>query len=133
MIPPMSAANKNVARRVVEEMLNGNPDLADELFASTLAGKQGGLAKKLRAAFPDLTLTVEELIAEGDMVACHWSAKGTQRGPMLGIPPTNAEASWTGTSIYRIQNEKITKAKTNWDSLELIQQLHDAAKRGSSS
>ena len=129
MIASMSDANKKLVRRVTEEMLMGNSGLASELFAAPLVERQIGLADMLRGAFPDLTLKVEVLIAEDDMVACHWSAKGTQRGDVMGIAPTNAEASWTGTSIYQIADEKVVSVQTNWDVFELIQQLHDAAKQ----
>src|SRR5690606_33826683 len=71
----MSEANKRIARRVVEEMLSGKPKLASELFAPSIAPKQAQLAKTLLAAFPDLQIKADELIAEGDKVACRWRAQ----------------------------------------------------------
>jgi predicted ester cyclase len=124
----MSEGNKRIASRVVEEMLSQNPALASELYDASLVPKVAKLAETLLAAFPDLEIKVEDLIAEGDKVACRWKARGTQRGPFLGIPPTNAQVTFTGTSIERIQGGKIVETKTNWDSFELIQQLHAAAK-----
>ena len=125
----MSDTNKDVVTRVTEVMMSGKPELAGELFAPALAGKQAGLAKMLLGAFPDLTIRVDELIAEGDRVACQWKATGTQKGPMLGIPATNTAAAWTGTTIYGFVDGKIADVKTNWDSFELVQQLHAAAKQ----
>lgn len=120
--------NKAIARRVVEEMLTTNHELANELFTAPLAAKQIGLAKMLAASFPDLEMKVDDLIAEGAKVVCRWSARGTQRGPFLGIPPTNARVSWSGTTIESIENGRITDSKTSWDLFELVQQLHNAPK-----
>jgi len=124
----MSEANKRISRRVVEEMLSGNPDLASELYSADLAPKQAQLARMIRASFPDLEIQVEDLIAEGDKVAYRWKARGTHRGPFLKIPPTNAVVSWTGMTIERIADGKIVDTKTNWDSFELVQQLQGIAK-----
>ncbi len=124
----MHEANKAIARRVVEEMLVGNPELAHEIFAPTLAARQADLAKMLLASFPDLEMKVDDLIAEGDKVVCRWSARGTQRGPFLGIPVTNARVSWSGTTIDTIDTGRIVDSKTSWDLFELVQQLHKAAK-----
>jgi predicted ester cyclase len=123
----MLEANKAIARRVVEEMLTGNHELANELYTPQLASKQIGLAKMLQASFPDIELKVDDLIAEGNKVVSRWSARGTQRGPFLGIPPTNLRASWSGTTIDSIENGRIVDSKTSWDLFELVQQLHKAA------
>lgn len=124
----MSETNKNVARRVAEEMLSGKPDLGPELFAAGLVKAQTDLAQILHAAFPDLSIKVDDLVAEGDKVASRWTATGTQRGPFFGIPPTNLRVTWTGMTLDRIQGGKIVDTKTNWDSFELLQKLTAAAK-----
>ena len=123
----MSEGNKRIASRVVEEMLTGNPDLASELFSPALAPKHAMLAKTLLAAFPDLEMKIDDIIAEGNKVAVRWSARGTQRGPFLGIPPTNTRVQWTGISIEKIEGGQIVESKTNWDSFDVVQQLHKAA------
>ena len=128
MMVAMTEGNKTVARRVVEEMLVGKHELGHELFAPTLAARQIELAKMLQASFPDLEMKVDDLIAEGAKVACRWSARGTQRGPFLGIPPTNARVTWSGTTIDTFENGKIVDSKTSWDLFEVVQQLHKAAK-----
>ncbi len=124
----MSEMNKNVARRVAEEMLSGKPELAPELFAAGLVKQQADLAQILQAAFPDLSLRVDDMVAEGDKVASRWTATGTQRGPFFGIPPTNLRVTWTGMTLDRIEGGKIVDTKTNWDSLEVLQKLTNAAK-----
>lgn len=124
----MLEANKAISRRVVEEMLTGNHELANELYTPELAAKQIGLAKMLRVSFPDLEMKVDDLIAEGSKSVCRWSARGTHRGPFLGIQPTNLRVSWSGTTIETIDNGRITDSKTSWDLFELVQQLHSAGK-----
>lgn len=124
----MTETNKSLARRVVEEMVVGNPELAHELFAPALAGKQVELAKMLRVSFPDLEMRVDELIAEGSKVASRWSARATQTGEFLGIPPTNARVHWSGITIDTFEGGKIVDSKTSWDLFGLVQQLHNAAK-----
>ena len=128
MMVAMTEGNKAVARRVVEEMLVGNHDLGNELFAGPLAARQIELAKMLQASFPDLEMKVDELIGEGNKVACRWSARATQRGPFLGIPPTNARVTWSGTTIDTFENGKIVDSKTSWDLFEVMQQIHEASK-----
>jgi predicted ester cyclase len=124
----MSEMNKNVARRVAEEMLSGRPELAPELFVAGLVKTQSELAQILHAAFPDLSLRVEDIVAEGDKVASRWVATGTQRGPFFGIPPTNLRVTWTGMTLDRMEGGKIVDTKTNWDSFDLLQKLTAAAK-----
>lgn len=124
----MSDANKNVARRVVEEMLSGRPEVAGELFTPSQVAKQAQLAQMLLASFPDLQVRADDIIAEGDKVVTRWTARGTQRGPFLRIPPTNATVSWTGMTLDRFEDGKIAESKTNWDTFDLVQQLSAAAK-----
>lgn len=124
----MLEANKAIARRVVEEMLTGKHEIANDLYTPPLAEKQIKLAQMLQASFPDLEMKVDDLIAEGNKVVCRWSARGTQSGPFLGIPPTNLRVTWSGTTIDTVENGRIVDSKTSWDLFELMQQLHNAPK-----
>jgi predicted ester cyclase len=63
------------------------------------------------------------MIAERDEVVVHWTANGTQQGQFLGIPPTRKTASVSGTSIYRIKNQKIVEQFADWNLLTLLEQL----------
>lgn len=118
--------NKDLVRRT-SEMLTKNPRLAHELFAPELAVQQQVLAQQLAMAFPDLALTIEHLIEEGDRLASRWTATGTHAGPFLGIAPTHARVAWTGTSMYRVAAGKIVETTTNWDAFDVVQQLRKAA------
>ena len=76
-----------------------------------------------RNAFPDLRFTLDDMIAERDEVVVHWTARGTQQGQFLGIAPTRKTASVTGTSIYRIKNQRMVEQFADWNLLTLLEQL----------
>jgi steroid delta-isomerase-like uncharacterized protein len=133
----MSESNKNVVRRLFEEVWNkGNLQVTDELFApnyahhdaSTPDAGRGADSEKKRAtvyrtAFPDMRLTIEDLIAEGETVMARWSCRGTHKGDLSGIAPTGKQFNITGVSIARFTNGKMSEGWVNWDALALMQQL----------
>ena len=88
--------NKAQFRRAYEEVLNkGDVSVVDELIApGTNRGPSSlrWLATMLRTAFPDLRFTIEELVAEGDIVAGRLTMSGTHEGPMMGLPPPTGRA-----------------------------------------
>jgi len=140
----MSDANKKVVRRLFEEVWNkGNLPVADELFAenyshhdsSTPEFGRGPASEKKRAnlyrtAFPDVRLTVEDIIAEGETVTARWSCKGTHKGDLSGIAPTGKQFTISGISIARFTNGKMVEGWVNWDALGLMQQLGVVAEVG---
>ena len=77
----------------------------------------------LQTAFPDLTMTVHDLIAEGDKVVARLTARGTHQGSFRGIAPTGRVVEWTGIRIFRIAEGKIAEHWANWDDLSLVQLL----------
>src|SRR5258708_19499476 len=109
----MSEVNKTIVRRRFEEVWNkGNLSVADELFTpnydhhdlSTPDFGRGPESEKKRAtlyrtAFPDLRLTIEDIIAEGDAVMARWSCRGTHKGDLSGIAPTGKQFTISGVSI----------------------------------
>ena len=133
----MSDANKNVVRRLFEELWNkGNLPVADELFAqnyshhdsSTPEFGRGPESEKKRAtlyrtAFPALHLTIEDVIAEGETVMARWSCRGTHKGDLSGIAPTGKPFTISGISIARFASGKMVEGWVNWDGLGLMQQL----------
>jgi steroid delta-isomerase-like uncharacterized protein len=133
----MSEANKNVVRRLFEEVWNkSNLPVADEIFAPTYihhdpstpdVGRGPESEKKratlYRTAFPDLRLTIEEIIAEGETVMARWSCRGTHKGDLSGIAPTGKHIIISGVSITRFANGKLVEGWINWDALGLMQQL----------
>jgi len=133
----MSDQNKNAVRRLFEEVWNkGYVPVADELFApaythhdsSTPDVGRGPESEKKRVslyrnAFPDLRLTIEDLIAEGETVMARWSCRGTHRGDLNGIAPTGKQFTISGVSIARFASGKMVEGWVNWDALGLMQQL----------
>ena len=131
----MSEKNKAQVRRVIEDIYNqGDLGVVDEVAASNLIihaasqeirGREGAkqYVMMLRAGFPNLHLTVEDQIAEGDMVVTRWTARGTHTGEFQGIPPTGREVQIAGTDIDRIIDGKTVECWVQMDQLGLMQQL----------
>ena len=133
----MSEQNKTNVRRLFEEVWNkGHVPVVDELFTATYThhdssspdlGRGPDSEKKrvtlYRNAFPDLRLTIEDIIAEGETVVARWSCRGTHKGDLNGIAPTGKQFHITGASIARFTNGKMFEGFVNWDALGLMQQL----------
>jgi steroid delta-isomerase-like uncharacterized protein len=133
----MSETNKDVVRRVFEGLWNkGNLQFADELFSanyvhhdpSTPEFGRGPESEKKRAtlyrnAFPDLRITVEDLVGDGEAVTARWSCHGTHKGELNGIAPSGKHFTITGITICRLANNKIVEGWVNWDALGMMQQL----------
>jgi len=132
----MSERNKELVRRVIEQVVNrGNLTLADELIATDYvyheptAGEKRGrdgfrrLVITYRTAFPNMRLTVGQQIAEGDLVVTRWTARGTHRGALFGTPPTNRDVTVQGIVISRIRDGQIAEEFECYDSLGMFRQL----------
>jgi steroid delta-isomerase-like uncharacterized protein len=77
-------------------------------------------ARGVQAAFPDLHVTVEETISEGDRVVLRWVARGTHRGSFLGASPTGKDILVRGITLLRLSEGKIVEAWDNWDQMGLL-------------
>lgn len=131
----MSEQNKAITRRIFDEIESqGKLAVADEIFArdfinhlpfGEMHGTEGAkqFATMLRTAFPDLHTTVRDQIAEGDRVTTRWTARGTQKGPFQGVPPTGRQMEIGGITISRIANGKIIEQWGNPDLFSMMQQL----------
>lgn len=75
------------------------------------------------AAFPDIRVTSEDMVSEGDKVAFRWNAHGTHQGDFMGIPSTNKKVTFTGNTILRFSKGKCVERWGNVDQLGLMQQL----------
>jgi steroid delta-isomerase-like uncharacterized protein len=80
-------------------------------------------AQQIRAAFPDIKTTVEDVFGNDDQVAVRWSANMTHTGGDLGIPPSHRKVHVTGMTMVRIANGKIVAGWDNWDQLALLRQI----------
>jgi steroid delta-isomerase-like uncharacterized protein len=76
-----------------------------------------------RTAFPDLQMTADDIIAEGDKVVVRWTARGTNTGPLMNMPASGKQATVTGISILTIVNGKVVEQQSNWDTLGMLQQF----------
>jgi steroid delta-isomerase-like uncharacterized protein len=110
---------------VVSELLSDNCRFHDPVFPTLTSGAQNMRThiETCRNAFPDLKFTTDDTIAERNEVVIHWTARGTHKGPFLGMQPTNRQAEVTGTSIYRIDGGKITESWANWNLMSMMEQL----------
>ena len=130
--------HKKMVRRFYEELWNkwnygiiGEILTPDVGFHGSLGlqknGHQGFIdyAQMVRAAFPDFTNSVEELIAEGDKVAACLTYRGTHRGEIFDIEPTGRSIRYIGTAIFVLRDGLIGNAWVLGDRLELLQQLSD--------
>ncbi len=134
----MSAAeNKACFRRFLAEAANdGNLAVVDELFdpdvryyvvgsAEPMRGFDGvkGVVSGFRAAFPDLHVTIEEVIAEGETVAARVTARGTNTGELMGAAPSGRRAEWAVNHYSHFKDGKMVEDRVNFDQLGFLQQL----------
>jgi predicted ester cyclase len=117
--------NKTLVRREQEELWNhtGDLDSAEELYAAGQAEAAKQEAADFRQGFPDVTSTIEDLIAEGDKVVARWRSRATHQGEYMGIAPTGKEVEFTGISVYRIEAGKIAQSWNIEDQLGLMRQI----------
>ena len=130
----MSEENKAIVRGEIEEVFSaqGDLDVADEIFApeyvgypEDVRGPEGAkeTAKMYRNAFPDVQLSIEDQVAEGDKVVTRWIGSGTHQGEMMGIAPTGNQVRVDGMTISRIEDGKIVEEWEIYDALGMMQQL----------
>lgn len=131
--------HKAVARRFREDLWNtGDLDLVGRLFDRDCVvharvpfttdftrgpDAVGQLVLFYRMAFSDVRMTIEEIVAEGDLVVTRWSGRGLHTGDLLGLPPTGRETFTTGMDMLRIRDGKIAEGWVSWDVLALLEQL----------
>jgi steroid delta-isomerase-like uncharacterized protein len=131
--------NKEKVRRFMEESFGeGKPELVDELLDSDFvrydpyieAGEiRGAQTVKdnivwFRSAFPDLSCTVEEQVAEGDKVVSRWTLRGTHRGEFFGVGGTGNQVEFTGIQIDRFdESGKIVEERAEFDLLGAMHQM----------
>lgn len=133
------AANKELVRRHQEEIWNkGNMAAIDEFYAPDFVGHfpfgesvgREGLRKQVashRAAFPDWTEQIEEILAEGDLVAIRFTSRGTQRGEFRGISPTGRSVTIGEAAIFRIADGRIAEQWVFPDVGSLLEQLENGS------
>jgi predicted ester cyclase len=130
--------NKAIVRRYIEEaVVKGNLAIIDELMSphyrnpmmpSAAAPGSGAERYKqavasTRAAFPDMDVTFDCMIAEGDLVAYETTWQGTHRGTWRGIAPTGKRVAWRATCFRRVVDGKVVEGWGTYDWLGVLEQL----------
>lgn len=131
----MSEAHKELVRRMYGEAWNeGRLDVVDEICSPDYRGfgpygnemgpdsVKNGIRSR-RDAFPDVHVTVDDIVSEGDKVVCRLTFTGTHCGEYQGIAPTGKSVTWTGIWIYRVADDKFVERWHNWDLHSLLEQL----------
>ena len=129
--------NKVLVRRFYEEVWDkGNTDFAYEVFADDYVrhdlrptqappGPEGQkkVADDFRAAFPDLRVTVDLVLGEGDYVVGRWTANGTHLGRWGALEPTGRKATFSAVNIWRFENGKVAEIWNHRDDFGLTEQI----------
>ena len=132
----LSDENKAIARRLIDEVWNTHSldrfdDLYDPNYVSHalppgFSPDREGMKQyhsQYFQAFPDMDITVDGMIAEGDWVAVYYTGTGTHQGELIGIPPTGKYASASAVLTLRIVDGKIVEDRLDGGKLSLLQQL----------
>ena len=132
----MSEQNKAMVRRLFEEIWSkGDLDAIDQIYAVDAVdhnrppglppGREGAkqFFRMYLAAFPDTRMAIEDQVAEGDRVVTRWTATGTHKGELMGIPPTGKQVRVSGIEIDRLQDGKIIESWSSFDQLGMMQQI----------
>jgi len=129
-------ANKALVRRLIERLNAGDPAVDDELIAADFVHNGRAVSRaaikaghaRTRAAFPDLRITIEDLVGERDTVAIRAVYEGTHRGEAriegLGtVPPTGRRFRYAAMSFLRVADGRVAEEWGVRDRLGLAQQL----------
>ncbi len=128
-------ANKALERRMFEEVWNQSEvDVLDEILSSDYvihdpAGDFEGAAgykqfhAMFNAAFSNIHFTIEDQLAEGDLVVTRWTDRATHTGELMGTPATGKDILATGITVSHIVDGRVVEEWNHWDLLGLMQQI----------
>jgi steroid delta-isomerase-like uncharacterized protein len=126
--------NKAVARTFFEEVLGqgklerySDSHTAD--FVAHSAARDYTLAEDMaaareeRTALPDMQIAVNHMVAEGDLVVVHWTVRGTNTQPGMGLPATGKPVNVSGMTLFRFRAGKISEEWNAWSMLSVLKQV----------
>jgi steroid delta-isomerase-like uncharacterized protein len=130
----MSEQNVAAIARAIEQMNAGNLDGYMELYADNLTlhgyppgieGKEGATAfyTQFRKALPDVELTANDTVADGDMVAARFTVRGTHSDELMGVPASGNRVEVEGQSFFRFEDGRVAERWQSLDGLTLMQQI----------
>lgn len=118
------AENKAIIRRLFADVWTGDVAAADRYYApGPLRDGLKEFATGLYQAVPDWTVTIDDLVCEGDKVAVRWTGRGTHLGEWNGTPPTGRPVSTTGIDIERLVNGLIVQEDGEVDMHGFLRQI----------
>lgn len=136
-----SETNKRIMHRFTEFINSASEKLAAEVISPDaifhvperthpVRGPAGYLTiiGMMRAGFPDIHWTLEEMIAEGDKVAARFTMRGTHQGTFIGVPPTGKKIEVQAMNFYLFSNGQIVEKHGQPDLFELLQQIGAVAR-----
>jgi steroid delta-isomerase-like uncharacterized protein len=133
---PAEEENKAIFKRYIEEVFNqGNLEIAHEIFDRYLSHQPDGSTldrgpedvkrfnMEFRSAFPDLHISIDEQIAEGDKVVTRVTFRGTHQREFRGMAPTGKEVEIMGITIFRFSpGGKVVESWDSYDQLRVMRQ-----------
>jgi len=133
---PTEQQMRIIDRYATDVWSKGDLDAVGEIFTADrvrhgpdLEGTSEGaaghrdLVTLYRTSLPDLTLTIEEQVGEGNTVVTRWRATATNLGPTLGIPPTGKSCDVFGFWMHRFEGDQIAEEWAIWDTHGFLQQI----------
>ena len=131
----MEEISKKLVQRMYGEAWNlGKLEVIDDICAADYIGigpygnehgpeaVKRGVASR-RAAFPDIHVEIDEMIAADDKVVARLTFTGTHEGEFQGIAPTHKKITWSGIWIYRVADGKFVERWHSYDMLGMLQQM----------
>lgn len=101
------------------------PDAVGHMEGGDVAGPQG--FREVRAVFlnalPDMHITVEDVLSEGDRAVVRWRVRATHTGDLLGIPPSHRKIDFRGMSWLTVRDGKLAEGWDTWNLGGLLDSL----------
>jgi steroid delta-isomerase-like uncharacterized protein len=132
-----NGSSVDLVQRIWREIWNqGLLDVVDDVLADEYVGHIPAMPEPVRGtrgfkeliaayrtAYPDVHLTVDDVIASGDRVVVRWTSRGTNTGSFMGMKPTGRNVEVAGISIFRIEGGKVAEEWEGFDTLAMMRQL----------
>ena len=117
---------QEVVSEYVEDVLNGRrPELAERLIDNDALVQR---VTAFRTAFPDLRVTTQAIVRDGEYVGLHLAGQGTHHGLFQGIPATGRRWAASCTALYRVRAGRIVDFWFTWDELSILEQIGGIAR-----
>jgi steroid delta-isomerase-like uncharacterized protein len=128
-------ANKAIVRRFIDEIfVRARPEAVDELLADDFVAHTWpstghpkddlkGAMERTSKGLSDVSFTIDDMIGEGDQVAVRLTARATQTGQLMGMPPSGKTYEIAEIHIFRIRDGKVAEHWHQFDQMGMMKQL----------